>query len=191
MRRAVSWCSWLLSVSVAGLLACDTGTQYSLKDTERSIYRASCREGRCREEITSPMGARPQPACGAGERAGFALAGAHVVTVCHACLSSDGAVRRHDLARCRVVTCEHPRDCPPWHRGHEVTCVEGLCLERVASPGPRPLDRVSAAGLCMSGAGATSSERLSLVDDRLAFARAACDGEGRCAQPAGCRAFAR
>jgi hypothetical protein len=174
-----------------GLFACDTGTQYALSDTERSVYRGSCFEGRCREEITSPMGARPSPACGAGERAGFVLAGAHVVTVCHACLGPQGAPARPDLSRCRPVACAHPRDCPPWHRGRTVACREGLCVEQNPAAGPRPLDRVSAAGLCMTGAGPTSAERLALVEDRLAFARAACDRDGRCGPPAGCRGFAR
>ncbi|MBL8682372.1 MAG: hypothetical protein JNK05_24615 [Myxococcales bacterium] len=177
----------LAGLGVLGASACDTGTHYSLRDTDEGAYRTSCWQGRCRESLTSPMGARPSPSCAASERAGFALAGAYVVSVCHACFDGAGRVARYDLSRCRAVSCQHPTDCPPWHRGHAVECREGLCVEKeTAANGPR-LDRQSAAALCMAGAGSTSQERFVLGEDRLAFARAACDAQGRCAQPAGCR----
>ncbi len=178
----------LLSLgSVRALTACDTGTHYSMRDTDEGSYRTSCWQGRCREELTSPMGSRPSPACGAGERAGFTMAGAYVVSACHACFDRSGRVARHDLSRCRAVSCQHPTDCPPWHRGHAVECREGLCVEKGVASSGAALDRVSAAALCMAGAGPTSADRFVLGDDRLAFARAACDAQGRCAQPSGCR----
>jgi hypothetical protein len=157
-------------------------------DTDEGSYRTSCANARCREEVTAPTAARPSPPCAPGERAGFALAGAHIVSACHVCFASDGRVSRHDLSRCRAVTCQHARDCPPWHHGNAVECREGLCVEKSSAPSDRPLDRVSAAALCMAGAGPSSAERIPLAQDRLSFAQRACDAQGRCAQPAGCRA---
>ncbi|MDP3274668.1 MAG: hypothetical protein Q8Q09_05690 [Deltaproteobacteria bacterium] len=172
------------------LMGCDTGTQYNVRDTEQSVYRVSCREGVCREEISSPMGARPQGQAQPGEHAGFALLGAHVPTVCHAWIA-EGRPARPDLSRCRPIACARDLDCPPMHRGQRVACGGGLCVAR--SPGvtarDRGLDRVSAAGLCMAGAGPTSQARMALTEDRLAFATASCDAQGQCEAPRGCRAL--
>lgn len=177
--------------TVALLYACDGGTHYCLRDTEEGAYRTSCSNGRCREELTAPTTARPEPACGAEERAGFALGGAYVVSACHVCFASDGRVSRYDLTRCRPVACQNIRDCPPWHRGHAVECREGICVEKDGARTDRPLDRVSAAALCMAGAGLSSNEQIALAQDRLSFAMRACDAQGRCTQPAGCRPVPR
>lgn len=184
----------LAALTVASLVACDSGTHYSMSDTDQGAYRTSCWNGRCREELTAPNGSRPDPACAAGERASFVMAGAYIVSACHACYASDGRVSRTDLTRCRALRCDHPQDCPPFHRGHPVACREGLCVEKDGLSGAsadRPLDRVSAAALCMAGAGPASADRIALAQDRLSFAQRACDAQGRCAQPVGCRTIPR
>ena len=180
-------------VSVLYLAACDTGTQWSVSDTERTIYRASCYAGSCKLEVSSPAGTRASR-CRASEHPGIALTGAGVLSVCHACIpnNNDNSERargeiRPELSRCRPIICSHPRDCPPWNRGHTMQCVSGLCVEN-GLQGDRVLNSVSAAALCMAGAGPATAVQ-PLTEDRLRFARAACDPDGRCAQPVGCRAF--
>lgn len=177
-----------------GLAACDTGTQWSVSDTERTIYRASCYAGSCKLEVSSPAGTRASN-CRASEHPGIALTGAGVLSVCHACIpdNNDNSERvrreiRPELSRCRPIICSHPRDCPPWNRGHSMQCLNGLCVENGLS-GERVLDVVSASALCMAGAGPATVQRPPLMDDRLSFARSACDSAGHCAQPSGCRAF--
>jgi hypothetical protein len=187
-RACAAWVVAAFATLGSMMIGCDTGTHYSLRDTEQSVYRTSCWEGRCRPTLTAPTEARPAPPCAAGERAAMVLAGAYVVSACHACVRAEQTVTRHDLARCRAIVCEHPRDCPPWHRGRSVECRQGLCVERGSPREERPLDAVSSAALCMAGAGPSSGDRFTLAEDRLAFARAACDAQGRCAQPSGCRA---
>ncbi len=181
---------WLL----AALAACDTGTQWSLRDTERTIYRASCRDGTCKLEVTSPAGTR-STGCASQEHPGLILAGAGVVSVCHACVPNvhDNSERvrqslHPELRRCRPLACAHVRDCPPWNRGQTVQCLNGLCVEANMRP-ERPLDLVSASALCMAGAGPATGEQLPLTADRLAFARASCNLAGQCTQPVGCRSY--
>lgn len=189
MRKCVSLLFLQLFVS-----SCDTGTQWSVRDTERTIYRASCREGQCKLEVSSPAGTRASR-CAANEHPGLALTGKGVLTVCHACIPNthDNSLQAHralhvELNRCRPIVCSHIRDCPPWNRGHTVRCDHGLCVENDLQ-GERVLDVVSASGLCMAGAGPATEGNLPLTDERLRFSRFACDAEGNCVQPTGCRAF--
>ncbi len=139
----------MIAVSIAVFGACAKPTALALRDTENRPFKATCNEGECALEGSSP--ATPSASKPEGATASYVLHHAsRLYAVCDVWAQGSRSFTISPID-CRPLACENDTQCPVAKGLSRGACTNGLCIEPTGA-----LSSEDAGLLCLVGAGAPS-----------------------------------